>query len=103
MSLIDWSDPDEMLGLLVDYVADEANTSYADTERARFLGTLSRELGDLAEQSTGGGRQLAEALRQIRTSQPDDFLSDSVIEHLDACIEELCRIESTQRGNRSAV
>ncbi|MEA2239341.1 MAG: hypothetical protein QOC81_4065 [Thermoanaerobaculia bacterium] len=98
MSLIDWSDPDEMLGLLADFVADEASTSYADRERARFLGTLSRALGDLAEQESGGGRQVAEALRQIRTSQPDGFLSDPVIEHLDACIEELCRIESAQHG-----
>lgn len=100
MSLIDWSDPDEMLGLLVDYVADEANASHADRARARFLGALSKELGELADQASENVRQVAEALREFRTSQPEEFLSDPVIAHLDACIEELYRI---QRAPQAAV
>jgi hypothetical protein len=37
MSLIDWSDPDEMLGLLIEYVADETVASHDDLDRADFL------------------------------------------------------------------
>lgn len=95
MSLIDWSDPDEMLGLLVDYVADEANSSHADRARARFLAALSKEVGELADQMPGTAQQVAEALREIRTSQPEEFLTDSVMSHLDACIEELERIANS--------
>ena len=70
MSLIDWSDPDEMLGLLVDYVADEANGSRRDDARARFLAALSGELSDLAKQTPVTAQDVAEALREIRASQP---------------------------------
>jgi hypothetical protein len=97
MSLVDWSDPDEMLGLLVDYVADEANSSHADRARARFLRALFKDLGELAYQPSGGAQQVGDALREIRTSQPEEFLSDPVISHLDACIEELYRIESVHQ------
>ncbi|HUO85502.1 MAG TPA: hypothetical protein VM534_10355 [Thermoanaerobaculia bacterium] len=99
MSLIDWSDPDEMLGLLVDYVADEANRSHADRERRRFLRALSRDLGELADEASGSVREVAKALREIRASQPKEFVADPVIEHLDACIEELHRIESVHDGS----
>ena len=34
MSLIDWSDPDEMLGLLTEYVADEDSACHLDRARA---------------------------------------------------------------------
>lgn len=98
MSLIDWSDPDEMLGLLVDYVTDEANRAYPDQERATFLGALVEELGDLADRSSGSVRQLTQALQQIRNSQPEEFVSDPVIAHLEACIEELHRIESLHQA-----
>ena len=93
MSLIDWSDPEEMLGLLVDYVADEASASSADRERRSFLRALSGELSELADQSVDSVAQLAQALRELRGAQPEEFLSDPVIAHLDACIEEVARIE----------
>jgi hypothetical protein len=103
MSLIDWSDPDEMLGLLVDYVADEASASHADRARARYLRTLSRELGDLADQSPATAQRVAQALWEIRSSQPEDFVSDPVIEHFDACIEELHRIGRARLAPPTAV
>jgi hypothetical protein len=98
MSLINWSDPDEMLGLLLDFVTDEARTSHADRERSRFLGELSQLLGELADQAPVSAGQAARALGEIRTSQPEEFRSDPVIAHLEACIEELQRIASDHQG-----
>jgi hypothetical protein len=92
MSLIDWSDPDEMLGLLVEYVADEAATSHGDRERSYFLSHLSRELGALGRRDFGSPHRIELALRDIIDSQPRDFAIDPVMIHLEACIEELRRI-----------
>lgn len=92
MSLIDWSDPDEMLGLLVEYVADEA-LACADADRAEFLRALRGDLEHLARQEQAPD-EIADALTEIRNGQPREFLADPVIEHLDACIEELHRIGS---------
>jgi len=101
MSLIDWSDPDEMLGLLVEYVTDEAVASF-DADRAEFLRSLVSELENLAGQDFASVDQIADALREIRGSQPGEFLTDGVIAHVDACIEELHRIgiglEKTRTG-----
>lgn len=94
MSLIDWSDPEEMLGLLVEYVADEAATFPDDPDRDRFLNQLSRELGALAATNFATAGRIASSLEKIIDSQPRDFANDSVMAHLEACIEELHRIES---------
>jgi hypothetical protein len=96
MSLIDWSDPEEMLGLLVDYVADEAIASH-DADRSHFLNQLSRELGAVAEQDFESAHRIELTLREIHESQPRQFASDAVMDHLEACIEELNRIESVHR------
>jgi hypothetical protein len=76
MSLIDWSDPDEMLGLLVEYVADEAATSHDDPDRDHFLNQLSRELGVLAVHELATADRIELSLRKIIDSQPRDFASD---------------------------
>jgi nicotinamide riboside kinase len=94
MSSIDWSDPDEMLGLLLEYVADEERTAFQDDDRAEFLRGLSGELDRLAGREFVAVDQIAEAIREIRDAQPREFLNDEVITHLDACIEELHRIGS---------
>ena len=91
MSLIDWSDPDEMLGLLVEYVADETVASH-DPDRAHFLNQLSRELGAIAEWDFESVDRIELTLREIHDSQPREFASDPVMAHLEACIEELHRI-----------
>ena len=93
MSLIDWSDPEEMLGLLVEYVADEAIEAHGDHDRARFLDVLSRQLSSVAEQSIDSAHSIARALREVHEAQPREFASDPVMTHLEACIEELDRIE----------
>ena len=102
MSLIDWSDPDEMLGLLVEYIVDEALTENDDADRADFLRGLSRELENLAGRNFVSVDQIADAIREICGAQPREFLRDAVISHVDACIEELYRIGS-QKTRASAV
>ena len=95
MSLIDWSDPDEMLGLLIEYVADETVASYGDADRVQFLNQLLRELGAVADQEFESVDELALPLRGIYDSQPREFAGDPVMGHVDACIEELHRIGLT--------
>jgi hypothetical protein len=102
MSLIDWSDPDEMLGLLVEYVTDEALTENDDADRADFLRGLSRELENLSGQDFASVDQIANAIREIRASQPREFLNDDVIAHVDACIEELHRIGIGSQTKRAS-
>lgn len=97
MSLIDWSDPEEMIGLLIEYVSDEALTADDDVERADFLNALSRDLEELTVHDVAEVNRLAEAIQEIRAAQPAAFLGDPVITHLDACIEELHRIGSDIR------
>lgn len=94
MSLIDWSDPEEMLGLLAEYVADAALAEDGDEERAEFLRGLSRELESLTREDFVAVAQMAEAVQEVRAGQPAEFLDDEVIAHVDACIEELRRIEA---------
>jgi len=104
MSLIDWSDPEEMLGLLVEYVADEAIGSAEDRDRAAWLRDLRDELRSLASREVDAAGQIAQALREIRRSLPGEVAADSVVDHLDACIEELQRIEkSSPAGAARAV
>ena len=91
MSYIDWSDPEEMFGLLVEYVSDERAGS--DAVRRRFLGSLLRRLLELQDRfhSLAAPEQLR-ALRSLCTSVSADDADDPVIEHLHACVEELERI-----------
>jgi hypothetical protein len=96
MSLIDWSDPEEMLGLLLEYVTDEAAGSRGDPGRSAFLRTLLAELEDLAGMELEAVEPIAEALGGVRRSQPVEFAGDPVLEHLDGCIEELRRIAIQQ-------
>jgi hypothetical protein len=98
MSLIDWSDPEEMLGLLVEYVADEAIASVDDRDRAAWLQDLRDELQSLACRNVEWADEIAEALGEIRRSLPREVAADSVVEHLDACIEELQRIGKSSQG-----
>ena len=97
MSFIDWSDPDEMLGLLVEYVADEA-IEEDDADRAAFLRGLSRDLEDLSSTPFVAVNGIADAICAIRATQPAEFLNDAVITHVDACVEELRRIERSVLG-----
>ena len=96
MSLIDWSDPEEMLGLLVEYVDDEASAAGGDADRAGFLRRLGTDLARVAGGDCDDAAAIAAELREIRDAQPSEFLGDHVIVHVDACIGELQRILSTR-------
>lgn len=102
MSLIDWSDPEEMLGLLIEYVDDEAVASGGDAPRAHFLSALSKALVATAEQDLQPVEQIEQALREIHDRQPAEFASDEVISHLEACIEELRRIATVHHRETPA-
>jgi hypothetical protein len=99
--LIDWSDPEAMLGLLVEYVADEANTAGHDPERVVFLESLLEQLEAVAAAELSDN-EIAVALREVRHAQGGEFVADAVIDHLDACIEELDRI-TTERADRASI
>lgn len=97
-TLIDWSDPEEMLGLLCEYVADE-KLDTQDDERVRFLAELSSELAGLAIRAPDlPADELIEQLRAIDALQREDFAGDPVLTHVEACIEELERIQSQSAG-----
>ena len=95
MSYINWSDPEEMFGLLMEFVADERGGVRGDSERRRFLSRLLVDLTELEDRFPGlTGSEQVEALRSIHTSTDDEFVDDPVVEHLQACVEELERINS---------
>lgn len=96
MTLINWSDPEEMVGLLTEFVADERRER-VDEAREAFLSDLLEELaqwsGEFATISTD---QAIEKLRVIRDSLDQEFSEDPVVVHLEACIEELKRIRMNE-------
>ncbi len=93
MTFIDWSDPDEMLGLLSEYVADERNAASGDPDREAFLTELSAGLMQLTDRLEGmSSDELIEGLRAIHRSPAREFRDDPVLVHVEACIEELVRI-----------
>ena len=93
MSFINWSDPEEMLGLLAEYVADERVAEEEDRQRQRFLDGLSSAVTALASLSLElSARATIDRLRAIYDSQPTEFGSDPALAHVDDCIQELERI-----------
>lgn len=97
MSFLDWSDSEAMFGLLVEYVADEQHEAGEPTRRA-FLSRLTTELlavQEACDVSTPGA--VIGPLRAIHQSIPGEFLSDPVVEHLGACVEELERLHVGRR------
>ena len=93
MTFIDWSDPEEMLGLLTEYVADARVEASANPTRATLLGDLLEGLDQLTRRSEPVS--LDEAiigLSRIRDSHADDLPGDPVLRHVEDCIDELERI-----------
>lgn len=95
MSLIDWSDPEEMLGLLIEYVADENGAAEGDVNRVLFLRRLSRDLETIGAQNLETPRRIAMALVEIHEAQSRDYANDPVMIHIQDCIDELRRIEQS--------
>jgi hypothetical protein len=95
MSIIDWSDPDEMLGLLAEYIRDEL-TETSDRERRPFLRALAAAIESLGSQELANVDDTLIRLRSISDSQPIEFSSDPALIHLGDCILELERIHAQQ-------
>ena len=95
MSFINWSDSHEMIGLLSEYVVDEHHDSAEDPARAHFLAGVLEELCELTAHVDETSDEAAiVALRTILESANGEFRDDPVVEHIQACIEELERIDS---------
>jgi hypothetical protein len=95
MSLIDWSDPEDLFGLLVEYVIDERGDTDEPARRA-FLSGLRAQLEELqASFQTLPPLETINRLRAIRRWIGGEFEADPVVEHLSACIEELERVHES--------
>ena len=102
MTFINWSDSEEMLGVLFEYVSDEKSDPLNDHARMIFLADLSADLADLAGRASG--MSIDEAIHRLRAmheSQVDDFVGDPVLTHVEACIEELERIKTQSSTNEA--
>jgi hypothetical protein len=96
MSFINWSDPEEMLGLLSEYVIDEFRESTGDGARSGFLRALAAELEEIASDATRlSVLQAIDRLRSIRDSQPAEFRDDPALIHVEDCIAELERLSES--------
>ena len=94
MSFIDWSDAEEMLGLLVEFVKDERGETGDDPTRGRFLARLIADLTALQDRmDTMTPREGIDALEAVQDSIEEEFGNDPVVEHIGACVEELRRIQ----------
>jgi len=95
MSFINWSDSHEMLGLLSEFVADERQESIGDPDRMRFLTGVLEELCELTGRidERNDDESIARC-RMILESANGEFSGDPVMEHIQACIEELERIRN---------
>jgi hypothetical protein len=95
MAFVDFSDPEDMFDLLIDYITDERGET-EDSRRRRFLSGLLNSLADLQEQFAGlTAAQRIESLRELHRSIDAEFESDAVAQHLEDCAAELERIKET--------
>ena len=100
MTFIDWSDPEEMLGLLTEYVADARSEAETDPVRARSLGALLNDLTQLTRRPPEASLDEAiSGLRRIVGTHAEDLGDDPVLRHVEDCIEELVRIRG-ESGER---
>lgn len=87
--LIDWSDPEEMYSLLIEYVQDERALN-RDSGRGAFLDRLLQELNGVSGDASLAQRM--EALNEIVETERSEFDSDEVLQHVRDCLDELERI-----------
>jgi hypothetical protein len=92
MTFIDWSDSEAMLGLLVEWIADERLAS-EDPEREEFLAGLGAELSQLAAgHDTLPLDALIARMRAIHETGAVALPGDPALAHLSDCIVELERL-----------
>jgi hypothetical protein len=93
MAFVDFSDPEDMFGLLIDYVTDERNEA-EDPRRRGFLSGLLSSLAELHERFAGlTAVQRIEALRELHRSLDQELEGDAVAQHLEDCAAELERLD----------
>ena len=95
MTFINWSDPEEMITLLAEYIGDELSQAGRDPSRTEFLTDLLDEVAALEDgfSTSSPGASIA-ALSALYEAQPREFRSDPVLVHVQDCIEELKRIDA---------
>jgi len=93
MAFVDFSDPEDMFELLVDYVTDELSEA-DDSGRRKFLSGLLDSLGEMQDQFAGmtPARRI-DALRELHRSVDAEFEGDPVVQHLEDCAAELERLD----------
>ena len=92
MAFVDFSDPEDMFELLIDYVTDERSEAN-DSGRRKFLSGLLDSLGELEGQFADltAARRI-DALRELHRAVPAEFEGDPVVQHLEDCAAELERL-----------
>lgn len=95
MTFIDWSDMEEMLGLLAEFVRDAKSECERDPGRRKFLSKLLLDIGAFTGQlETLTRKQATNRLRGIYNAFDPEFSGDPVTVHVKDCIEEFERLES---------
>lgn len=98
MSFLDFSDSEEMFGLLLDFVTDAEAGCRDDPDRQRFLSDLRNALRALEEGGTDpGSPDLVEGLRELYAAIDREFMDDPVAGHIRDCMEELERLDGFER------
>jgi hypothetical protein len=90
MSFIDWSDPEGMFDLFIEFIRDEINDSSGDAARQQFLQHLFKKV------STTESGTVADAIKTLKAIQnaiDEEFKTDPVALHMTDFINELERIE----------
>ena len=92
MAFVDFSDPEDMFALLIDYVTDERSEA-EDPQRRRFLSGLLDSLAELQERfPVLTPTRRIESLRALHRSLETEFECDPVAQHLEDCAAELERV-----------
>ena len=95
MAFVDFTDPEDMFDLLVDYVTDELSEA-EDSRRRRFLCGLRDSLAELTDPFAGmTAAQRIASLRELQGSVDTEFETDPVVQHLDDCATELERLAAS--------
>jgi hypothetical protein len=90
MTFIDWSDAEEMLDLLMEFVRDANNECGDDIARRRFLSQLLVDLKDVTAELPNVPRdRFIQSLQAVYDSIDEEFKQDPVTGHIADCIVEL--------------
>ncbi|PWT92369.1 MAG: hypothetical protein C5B54_03635 [Acidobacteria bacterium] len=89
MTFLDWSDTEEVLGLLEEYVRDAKQQCGNDVQRRRFLSQLLSRITKLSEDFPNkSSRKVVKGLRDIYDWIGEEYKSDPVTVHIQDCIQE---------------